>query len=35
MALPRIYVGQRDGAARLTAKRLLYRGYVTLKGNRL
>jgi peptidoglycan/xylan/chitin deacetylase (PgdA/CDA1 family) len=35
MALPRIYVGQRDGAARLTAKRLLYRGYVTLRGNRL
>jgi hypothetical protein len=35
MALPRIYVGQRDGAARLTAKRLLYRGYVALRGNRL
>ena len=34
MALPRIYVGQRDGAARLTAKRLLYRGYVALRGNR-
>ena len=34
MALPRIYVGQRDGAARLTAKRLLYRGYITVKGNR-
>lgn len=34
MALPRIYVGQRDGAARLTAKRLLYRGYFAVKGNR-
>ena len=28
MALPRVYVGQRDGAARMTAKRLLYRGYL-------
>jgi len=35
MALPRIYVGQRDGAARLTAKRLLYRSYVALMGNQL
>lgn len=34
MALPRIYVGQDDGAARLTAKRLLYRGYLAMKGNR-
>jgi peptidoglycan/xylan/chitin deacetylase (PgdA/CDA1 family) len=32
MALPRIYVGQRDGAARLTAKRILYRGYIAVKG---
>jgi peptidoglycan/xylan/chitin deacetylase (PgdA/CDA1 family) len=31
-ALPRIYVGQHDGAARLTAKRLLYRGYIVVKG---
>ena len=35
MALPRIYVGQDDGAARLTAKRILYRGYIAMKGNRL
>ena len=34
MALPRIYVGQDDGATRLTAKRLLYRGYLAMKGNR-
>ena len=34
MALPRIYIGQDDGAARLTAKRLLYRGYLATKGNR-
>jgi peptidoglycan/xylan/chitin deacetylase (PgdA/CDA1 family) len=27
LALPRVYVGQQDGAARLTAKRLLYRRY--------
>ena len=35
MALPRIYVGQHDGAARLTAKRFLYRGYIAVKGRRL
>jgi peptidoglycan/xylan/chitin deacetylase (PgdA/CDA1 family) len=34
MALPRIYAGQDDGAARLTAKRILYRGYIAMKGNR-
>jgi peptidoglycan/xylan/chitin deacetylase (PgdA/CDA1 family) len=34
MALPRIYVGQRDGAARLTAKRVFYRGYIAVKGRR-
>ena len=34
MALPRIYVGQRDGAARLTAKKILYRGYIAVKGRR-
>lgn len=34
MALPRIYVGQRDGAVRLTAKRVLYRGYIAVKGRR-
>jgi peptidoglycan/xylan/chitin deacetylase (PgdA/CDA1 family) len=34
MALPRIYVGQRDGAARLTAKRVFYRGYIAIKGRR-
>lgn len=27
MALPRVYVGQRDGPGRMTAKRFLYRGY--------
>jgi peptidoglycan/xylan/chitin deacetylase (PgdA/CDA1 family) len=34
MALPRIYVGQKDGAARMTAKRFLYRGYIAIKGIR-
>ena len=34
MALPRIYVGQRDGATRLAAKRFLYRGYIAVKGRR-
>ena len=33
-ALPRIYVGQRDGAARMTAKRMLYRGYIAVNGRR-
>ena len=28
MALPRVYVGERDRAARMIAKRLLYRGYL-------
>ena len=32
MALPRIYVGQRDRAARMSAKRILYRGYIAYKG---
>jgi peptidoglycan/xylan/chitin deacetylase (PgdA/CDA1 family) len=32
MALPRIYVGQRDGPARLAAKRLAYRAYIAAKG---
>lgn len=32
MALPRIYVGQRDGAARMTAKRVLYRRYIASQG---
>lgn len=31
-ALPRVYVGQRDGARRLDAKRLLYRPSVAMKG---
>jgi peptidoglycan/xylan/chitin deacetylase (PgdA/CDA1 family) len=31
MALPRIYVGQRDDATRLAAKRLLYRGRIALR----
>ena len=32
MALPRITVGQRDGARRMAAKRLLFRGYYAVKG---
>ncbi len=32
MALPRIYVGQRDGTRRMAAKRLLFRGYIAVKG---
>jgi peptidoglycan/xylan/chitin deacetylase (PgdA/CDA1 family) len=32
MALPRIYIGQRDNAARLLAKRVLYKGYIAMKG---
>jgi peptidoglycan/xylan/chitin deacetylase (PgdA/CDA1 family) len=31
MALPRIYAGQQDSAARLAAKRLLYRGYIAVR----
>jgi peptidoglycan/xylan/chitin deacetylase (PgdA/CDA1 family) len=34
MALPRIYVGQRDDAGRMAAKRLLYRGYIAVNGRR-
>jgi len=34
MALPRVYVGQQDGAARMAAKRFLYRGYIAAKGIR-
>jgi peptidoglycan/xylan/chitin deacetylase (PgdA/CDA1 family) len=34
MALPRVYVGQRDGPGRMTAKRLLYRRRIIAKGNR-
>jgi peptidoglycan/xylan/chitin deacetylase (PgdA/CDA1 family) len=33
MALPRVYVGQRDGPGRLAAKRLLFRRYIAVKGN--
>ena len=32
-ALPRVYVGQRDGPARLSAKRVLFRRYIAVKGN--
>ena len=32
LALPRIYAGPRDTAARMTAKRHLYRGYVAYRG---
>jgi peptidoglycan/xylan/chitin deacetylase (PgdA/CDA1 family) len=34
MALPRIYVGQRDSAGRMAAKRLLNRSYLAAKGRR-
>jgi peptidoglycan/xylan/chitin deacetylase (PgdA/CDA1 family) len=34
MALPRVYVGQQDGAARMAAKRFGYRGYIAVKGIR-
>jgi peptidoglycan/xylan/chitin deacetylase (PgdA/CDA1 family) len=34
MALPRVYVGQHDGAARMAVKRFLYRGYIAAKGLR-
>jgi peptidoglycan/xylan/chitin deacetylase (PgdA/CDA1 family) len=32
LALPRVYVGQRDSAARMTIKRRLHKGYVAMKG---
>lgn len=32
LALPRIYIGQRDSAARMTVKRRLHKGYVAIKG---
>jgi peptidoglycan/xylan/chitin deacetylase (PgdA/CDA1 family) len=32
MALPRIYAGQQDSARRMAVKRLLYRGYIAVKG---
>jgi len=34
MALPRVYVGQRDDARRMTAKRLLFRGHIAVRGRR-
>ena len=34
MALPRVYIGQRDGTPRMAAKRLLFRGYLAVKGRR-
>ena len=34
MALPRVYVGQRDGPGRMSAKRLLYRRHIVREGNR-
>jgi peptidoglycan/xylan/chitin deacetylase (PgdA/CDA1 family) len=34
-ALPRIYVGQRDGAVHMRGKRLLYRPYIMKQGRRL
>ena len=34
MALPRIYVGQRDDVRRMAVKRLLFRGYIAVKGRR-
>jgi peptidoglycan/xylan/chitin deacetylase (PgdA/CDA1 family) len=34
MALPRVYVGQRDDARRMAVKRILFRGYIAVKGRR-
>jgi peptidoglycan/xylan/chitin deacetylase (PgdA/CDA1 family) len=34
MALPRVYVGQSDDARRMAAKRLLFKGYIAVKGRR-
>jgi peptidoglycan/xylan/chitin deacetylase (PgdA/CDA1 family) len=34
MALPRIYMGQQDGAARMAVKRRLYRSYIAHRGRR-
>jgi peptidoglycan/xylan/chitin deacetylase (PgdA/CDA1 family) len=34
MALPRIYVGQQDGAVRMAAKRHIYRNYIAWRGRR-
>ena len=33
MALPRVYVGQRDNRARMAAKRLLFRRHIAPKGS--
>ena len=33
-ALPRIYAGQQDTASRMAAKRLLYRGYIAVRGRK-
>jgi peptidoglycan/xylan/chitin deacetylase (PgdA/CDA1 family) len=32
LTLPRVYVGERDSAARMTIKRRLHKGYVAMKG---
>ena len=34
MALPRIYVGQQDGAVRMAIKRRMYRSYIAWRGRR-
>jgi len=34
MALPRMYIGQRDDARRMALKRLLYKGHVAVNGRR-
>ncbi|HEY5359574.1 MAG TPA: polysaccharide deacetylase family protein [Streptosporangiaceae bacterium] len=34
MALPRIYIGQQDGAARMAVKRRLYSRYIAYRGRR-
>jgi hypothetical protein len=31
-ALPRVYIGETDGAARMAVKRRLRMGYITAKG---
>jgi peptidoglycan/xylan/chitin deacetylase (PgdA/CDA1 family) len=33
-ALPRVYMGEQDTAGRMAAKRLLYRGYIAVKGRK-
>jgi peptidoglycan/xylan/chitin deacetylase (PgdA/CDA1 family) len=34
MSLPRVYVGEQDSALRMTAKYLLYKRYIAIRGRR-